>query len=92
MIYDHFRATGAHEAARDLSDLFNIGSHKDDIQDFETRWDQALLSAREVPKENVLESLYKMIIRECAQLLDCIGNVRPRKKLFEIEQCQAIQD
>ena len=64
MIYEHFRATGAHEAALDLSDLFNVSLQGDDIQDFDTRWDQAPLSESEVPKENVLESLCKMRISE----------------------------
>ena len=54
MIYDHFRATGAYDAALDPSDLFNVSSQGDDIQDFDTRWDQAPLSANEIPKENVL--------------------------------------
>ena len=39
--YDHFRATGAHDAAVDLSDLFNVSLQGDDIQDFDTRWDRA---------------------------------------------------
>ena len=34
---------------------FNVSLHRDDIQDFDSRWDQAILSASEVPKENVLE-------------------------------------
>ena len=45
MIYDHFRATGACDAAQDLSDLFKVDSQGDDIQDFDTRWDQAPPSA-----------------------------------------------
>ena len=62
------RATGAHDAALDLSDLFNVSLQGDDIQDFDTRWDQALLPASEVPKENDLESLYTMKTRESVQL------------------------
>ena len=38
MIFDHFRATGAYDAAQDLSDLFNVFLQGDDIQDFGTRW------------------------------------------------------
>ena len=57
MIYEHYRATGAHEAAIDLSDLYIVSSQGDDIQDFDTRWDQTLLAASEIPMENVLESL-----------------------------------
>ena len=38
-----------------LSDLFNICLHDDDIQDFDTRLDQALLTPSEIPTDNVLE-------------------------------------
>ena len=38
-IYEHFRATGAHEAVQGLSDLFNIRLQNDDVQDFDVRWD-----------------------------------------------------
>ena len=51
IIYDHFGATGAHDAALDLSDLFNVSLQGGDMQDFDTMWDQALLSASEVPKD-----------------------------------------
>ena len=43
MIYEHFRATGAHEAVQRDSDLFSIRLQHDDVQDFDVRWDQALL-------------------------------------------------
>ena len=52
MIYEHFLATGAYDAAQGLSDIFNLRLQNDDVQDFDTRWDQALLSASEVPTEN----------------------------------------
>ena len=63
MIYEHVRATGAHEAALALSDIFTVSSQGDDTQDFNARWDQALSAA------NALESLYKMRIRESVQLV-----------------------
>ena len=65
MINEHLRVTGAHEADLDYTDLFSISLHGDDFQDFDTRWNQALSSTREVPKDKVLESLYKMRKREC---------------------------
>ena len=68
MIYDYFRAIGAHEAALVLSDLSTASLQGDDIQDFDTRWDQALLAASEIPKGNVQESLCKMRTRESVQL------------------------
>ena len=39
-------------------------SHGDDVQGFDTRWDEVLLSIRKVLQDDVLESLYKMRIRE----------------------------
>ena len=47
---------------------FKVSLHGDDIQDFETRWDPASLSASETPKENILEGLYKLKIRDSVQL------------------------
>ena len=35
MIYEHYRATGAYEAVQGLSDLFNLRSQNDDVQDFD---------------------------------------------------------
>ena len=72
MIYDHFRATS--DAAQDLSDLFNVSLQWDDVQDFDTRWDQGLFSASERPKENIPEGLNT---RVCSAS-DSIGCVRPR--------------
>ena len=68
MIHEYFRVTGAHEAVLDNTDLFSISSHGDDVQDFDTGWDQALLSTGEVPKDSFLESVYKTRIRVSDQL------------------------
>ena len=45
----------------DYSDLFSIASHGDDIQDFETRWDEFfLVSVSEVPidKDSVQREMH----------------------------------
>ena len=67
MIHDHFQATGLCDAAQGLSDLFNICLHDDDVQDFDTRWDQVLLITSEIPEENVFEGWYKMKLQGSAQ-------------------------
>ena len=74
MIYDYFRVTGAHDAVLDYVDLFSVTLHGDDIQEFDTRWDEVLLSMSKIPSDDFLESLYKMRIRESAQLKTVIGN------------------
>ena len=38
------------------------------FRNFDTRWDDVLLSMSKIPSEDVLESLYKLRIRESAQL------------------------
>ena len=68
MIYDHFQAIGACDAAQGLSDLFNICLQSDDVQDFDTRWDQILSGTSEIPHENVLEGLCKMKLQDSEQL------------------------
>ena len=51
-----------------LQIFFSITLLGDDIQDFDTRCDQALSSTREVPKNSILESLCEMRIQESDQL------------------------
>ena len=68
MIYEYFRATGVCEAVQGPSDLFRKRSQDDDVQDFDTRWDQALLAASEIPAGSVLESFYKSKLQDSVQL------------------------
>ena len=44
MICDNIRVTGAHDAVLDYADLFSVTLHDDNIQEFDTRWDEVLLS------------------------------------------------
>ena len=67
MIYDYFRVTGAHDTVLDYADLFSI-THHDSVQDFDTRWDEVLLSMSNIPSDDILEILYKLRMRESAQL------------------------
>ena len=68
MIYDYFRVTGAHDTVLEYADLFSVTLHDDNIQEFDTRWDEILLSMSKIPYDDGLESLYKSRIRESAQL------------------------
>ena len=87
MINDNFGAPAAHDAALDLSDLFNVCLHEDDIQDFDTRLDHAPLTASDIPTENVPEGLYKLKIRDSVQLQMVLAMYEQ-----ETEHCQAIKD
>ena len=68
MIYDYFRLTGAHDTVLDCADSFSVTLHDDNIQEFDTRWDEVLLSISKIPSDDILESLYNLRIRESAQL------------------------
>ena len=67
MIYHYFRVTRAHDTVLDYTDLFSVNLHNDNIQDFDTTSDEVLLSMSKIPSDDVLESLYKLRIRESAQ-------------------------
>ena len=68
MIYEYFRAIGAFEAVQGLSTLFAVSLQKDDVQDFDVRWDHAILSVSEMPSDMILEGLCKSKLKNSVQL------------------------
>ena len=68
MIYDNFRVTGARDSFLDYADFFSVTLRDDNVQDFDTRWDDILLSMSE---DSIRwysgVCLYKLRIRESAQ-------------------------
>ena len=68
MIYEHFLATGAYKAVQGLSDLLSKRLQNDDVQDFDVRRDQALLSASDMPSDVILEGLCKSKSQDSVQL------------------------
>ena len=86
MLCDHNQATGAYDAAQGLSHRFNICLHDDDVQDFDTGWDQVQLATSKIPQENVLEGLFKGL-RTFKQYWQCTTKTR-----IEIGYRQAIND
>ena len=83
MIYDNFRVTGAHDTVLVFADLFSVTLHDDNNQEFDTRWDEALLSMSKIPSDDILKSLYKLRIRESTQLETVLG-------LYDLEIHQKI--
>ena len=59
LIYEYFRVTG---------DLFTVVLRNDDVQEFDSKWDEILLSMTKIPSDDILESLYKIRIRESGKL------------------------
>ena len=60
--------TGAHDTVLDYADLCPVTLRDDNIQEFDTRWDEILLSMTKIPSDEILERLYKSRIREFDQL------------------------
>ena len=60
--------TGAHDTVSDYADSFSITLRDDNIQEFDTRWDEVLLSVSKIPSDDILKSLYKLRISESDQL------------------------
>ena len=83
MIYDYFRVTGAHDTVSDYADLFTVILHDDNVQEFDTRRDEVLLSMSKSPSDDILERLYKLRRRESDQLKTVL-------ELYEMEIHQKI--
>ena len=47
MIYDYFRVTGAHDTVLYYADSFSVTLRDDNVQEFDTRWDEVLLSVKD---------------------------------------------
>ena len=68
LIYEYIRVTGAHDSVENYADLFTIGLRNDDIQEFDSKWDEILLSMTKIPPDDILEGLSKLRIRESEKL------------------------
>ena len=68
LICEYFRVSGAHDSVDNYADLFTISLRNDDIQEFDTKCDEILLSMTKIPHDDILESLYKLRIRESEKL------------------------
>ena len=68
LIYEYFRVTGASDSVENYADLFTIVLRNDNIQEFDIKWDENLLSMTQIPPDDILEILYKLRIRESEKL------------------------
>ena len=68
LIYEYFRVTGAHDSVENYADLFIIGLRNDDIQEFDSKWNEILLTTTQIPSDDILEGLYQLRIRESDKL------------------------
>ena len=67
LIYEQFRVTGTDDSVENYTDLFTNALRNDDIQEFDSTWDE-ILSMTKSPHDDILEGLYKLRIRESEKL------------------------
>ena len=63
LIYEYFRVTGANDSVENYADLFTVV-----LQEFDSQWDELLLSMTKIPHDDILEGLYKLRTRESKKL------------------------
>ena len=68
LIYECFRVTGANDSVENYAHLFTVVLRSDDTQEFDSTWDEILLSMTQIPSDDILASLYKLRIRESEKL------------------------
>ena len=68
LIYEYFWVIGAHDSVENYAALFTIVLRNDDILEFDSKWDEILLSMTQTASDDILESLYKLRIRESDKL------------------------
>ena len=68
LIYEFFQVTGANDSVENYADLFTIVLRNDDIQEFDSKRDDFLLSMTQMPPDDILENLHKLRIRESEKL------------------------
>ena len=72
LIYEHFQVTGANDSVENYADLFTVVLRNDNIQEFDSKWDEILLSMTQISSDDILENLYKLRIRESEKLMNVL--------------------
>ena len=67
LIYEYFGVICANDSVENYADLFTVALRNDDVQEFDSKWDEILLSMTQIPSDDILESLYKLRIRDSSE-------------------------
>ena len=73
LIYEYFWVTGANDSVDNDADLFTVVLRNDDIQEFDSKWNEIFLSMTQIPSDDIFEGLYKLRIRESEKLKTVLG-------------------
>ena len=55
LIYDYFLVTGANDSVENYADLFTVALRTDNVQEFDSKWDEIVLSMTQIPSDDILE-------------------------------------
>ena len=58
LIYEYFWVIAANDSVENFADLFTIALRNDDIQEFDSKWDEILSSMTQITHDDILEGLY----------------------------------
>ena len=64
LIYEYFQVTGANDSVENYADPFIVVLRNDDIQEFDSKWDEILSSMTQIRSDDILKGLYKLRIQE----------------------------
>ena len=78
LIFEYFRPAGSYDEMQGISGLFSLNLEKDDIQDFDLRWEQALLLTSDLPSDKVFEGLYVSKLQDSSQAQTIGGTFQSR--------------
>ena len=67
LIYEYFRVTGANDSVENYADPFTVVL-RNDVQEFDSKWDEILVSMTQISSDDILEGSYKLRIRESEKL------------------------
>ena len=83
LVYEYFRVTGANDSVENYTDLFSIGLRNDDIQEFDSKWDDFFFKTK-IPLDDTLEGLYIFENTRVWKTQDRIGIVWPGDSSEEV--------
>ena len=71
MEVENYRYTSVpmgNDFVENYANLFTVVLRNDDIQEYDSKWDEILLSMTQIPSDDILENVYKLRIRESEKL------------------------
>ena len=83
MICDSFRITGTGESIWDFSDLMGISLRGDNVQGFETKWDEVFLSMKKIPEDGIYSGVF--VIQDETRRVRTIESSLPWHCILQIQ-------